>query len=149
MPDNTVILEKLKSLNKSQDTRIALYQEFDEAYQDYLVDKCPTEQYYSICKIVTEGFQEVSLEIQAIEKELTEKCRRPDLSSLIRQLQEAEKEKLNHTAHLQIYTIESRKGDKDYDTAIIDSQKGLSDALTNIQNIWDEIRSEMMELAYD
>ncbi|CAO3632252.1 unnamed protein product [Cunninghamella echinulata] len=118
------------------------------AYQDYLQDKCPTEQYYSICKIVTEGFQEVSLEIQAIEKELTEICQRPDLSSLVRQLQQAEKEKLNHTAHLQIYTIESKKGDKDYDTAISESKNGLSNALTNIQSIWDEIRSEMMELSY-
>ncbi|ORZ19045.1 DNA repair REX1-B-domain-containing protein [Absidia repens] len=141
-------LSRLQSLSKSQETRIALYQEFDDAYQDYLNDKCPPEQYYSICKIVTEGFQEVSLEIQSVEKELTDICQRPDLSRLIRRLQEAEKAKLTHTAQLQIYTIESKKGEKDYDTTIRDTKQSLEETLDEIQETWDEIRQEITDLAY-
>lgn len=60
------------------------------AFKDYLSGKCPAEQYHSICKIVTEGFQDVSLEIQVIEREITDKV----IAGMIRALQQGEKEKL-------------------------------------------------------
>ncbi|KAI8100020.1 DNA repair REX1-B-domain-containing protein [Halteromyces radiatus] len=142
------VLSRLQALSKAQETRIALYQEFDDAYQDYLQNKCPTEQFYSICGIVTEGFQEVSLEIQAIEKELSEKHKRSDLSILIRRLQQAEKDKLYNTTHLQIYTIKSRKEEKDYDTTIQETKQRLQDAVNAIQEVWDEIRQEITDLTY-
>lgn len=60
------------------------------AFKDYLSGKCPAEQYHSICKIVTEGFQDVSMEIQGIEKEISDKV----IAGMIRALQQGEKEKL-------------------------------------------------------
>lgn len=60
------------------------------AFKDYLSGKCPAEQYHSICRIVTEGFQDVSSEIQAIEKDVSDTY----IKSLIQGLQAAEKEKL-------------------------------------------------------
>ncbi|KAI8336236.1 DNA repair REX1-B-domain-containing protein [Chlamydoabsidia padenii] len=143
------VLSLLKSLTRSQETRIALYQEFDDAYQDYLNDKCPPEQYYSICKIVTEGFQEVSMEIQVVEKDLSETHGRSDLSNLIRRLQQAEKDKLTKTAQLQIYTIESKMGEKDYGATTEMTRQSLQQTLDTIQDIWDEIRQEITDLSYN
>jgi hypothetical protein len=55
-----------------------------------LSGKCPAEQYHSICKIVTEGFQDVSQEIQNCEKNITDNV----IAGMIRALQQGEKEKL-------------------------------------------------------
>lgn len=52
--------------------------------------KLPADQYHSICKIVTEGFQDVSQEIQTIEKEISDRV----IAGIIRALQQGEKERL-------------------------------------------------------
>lgn len=52
--------------------------------------KCPADQYHSICKIVTEGFQDVSQEVQTAEKEISDSV----IAGMIRALQDGEKEKL-------------------------------------------------------
>lgn len=52
--------------------------------------KCPADQYHSICKIVTEGFQDVSQEIQTIEKEMSDTV----IAGITRALQQGEKERL-------------------------------------------------------
>ncbi|ORX58197.1 hypothetical protein DM01DRAFT_1302231 [Hesseltinella vesiculosa] len=144
------VLKKLQQLQRAQETRIALYQEFEEAYQDYLKEKCPEEQYSSICKIVTEGFQEVSWEIQAIESDFRD-TDRADLAQLVRRLQLAEKEKLNDasTVRIQIYTIESKKGDMDYDATVEEAKQKLQHTMAEIQEAWDDIRQEMAEQAYE
>ena len=67
---------------------------FKSAFQDYLEGKCPEEQYYSVCRLVTEGFQEVSNEIQTIEQDMNDEHNRQDIGSMIRRLQEKEKAKL-------------------------------------------------------
>lgn len=54
--------------------------------------KCPAEQYHSVCKIVTEGFQDVSQEIQDVEKNVNESDK--VIGGMIRQLQNVEKERL-------------------------------------------------------
>ena len=51
-----------------------------------------------MCKIVTEGFQEISLEIQSIEKTLLEDLQRADHADLVRRLQDAEKLKLKEVS---------------------------------------------------
>lgn len=66
------------------------------AFKDYLNGKCPAEQYHSICRLVTEGFQDVSLEIQSVEKDMSNRV----IARMIRDLQEAEKQKL-HEVNIQ------------------------------------------------
>ncbi|KAJ8654945.1 hypothetical protein O0I10_009341 [Lichtheimia ornata] len=144
---NAVVLNRLQALIKAQDTRMNIYKEFNDAFQDYLHDRCPEEQYLSICRIATEGFQEVSSEVQTIEQALAEEGRN-DLSQAVRRLQEKEKDKLQLTVHLQIYTIESRKGEKDYDTTIQEHRERLDSAISDIGEIWDEIRQEAAELSF-
>ncbi|KAI8064739.1 DNA repair REX1-B-domain-containing protein [Gongronella butleri] len=144
----STVLQELQRLQRAQETRLALYQEFEDAYQDYLNDRCPEEQYSSICRIVTEGFQEVSQEIQGIETQLRDTLSRPDLAQQIRRLQMAEKAKLNHVVHIQIYTIESKKGEKDYDATVAETRQTLKQTLDEIQEVWDDIRQELTDLAY-
>ncbi|RUP45974.1 DNA repair REX1-B-domain-containing protein, partial [Jimgerdemannia flammicorona] len=84
----------MKELLSHQSTRVALYKEFDDAYKDFLADRCTPESYQSICQIVTDGFQEVSLQIQAVERALRDDLGREDLGREVRKLQELEREKL-------------------------------------------------------
>lgn len=106
---------RMHALLNAQATRVKLYKEFNElcfsptswdcinywcwqdysAFQDYLDGQCSAEQYHSICGVVTKGFQDVSTEIQAIEREMVEEYDRTDIANMIRQLQNKEKEKLH------------------------------------------------------
>ncbi|KAG2217927.1 hypothetical protein INT45_012590 [Circinella minor] len=142
------LLNSVQALIKAQSTRMSLYKEFNDAFQDYLKDKCPEEQYYSVCRLVTEGFQEVSNEIQSIEQDMNDEYNRKDIGDMIRRLQEKEKAKLHETVHLQIYTIESRKSDKDYDATLQEHNTRLTEIGNDINEIWDEIRQESTELTY-
>ncbi|RUS16743.1 DNA repair REX1-B-domain-containing protein [Endogone sp. FLAS-F59071] len=112
------VLFCMRQLLSQQSTRVALYKEFDDAYKDYLSDRCTPESYQSICQIVTEGFQEVSSQIQVAERVLKEDLEREDLAQEVRTLQELEREKLKLTANSQIFEIESRRGDKDYSESL-------------------------------
>ncbi|KAG2179956.1 hypothetical protein INT43_003743, partial [Umbelopsis isabellina] len=119
---NEQILDLMKSLNNSQSTRVELYQEFDDAFKDYKTERLPVEQYQSICGIVTEGFQEVSQQIQNVERQLKESYSRPDLADLIRKLQERERQKLKLTVNLQIWDINSVKSEVDYSESISEAR---------------------------
>lgn len=65
----------------------------NSAFHDYLHDRCPEEQYLSVCRIATEGFQEVSSEVQTIEQALGEEGHN-DIAQTVRRLQDKEKTKL-------------------------------------------------------
>ncbi|OBZ81720.1 Uncharacterized protein C19orf60 [Choanephora cucurbitarum] len=149
---NEVLASQLQKILKAQDTRMELYKEFDildnmidftfklhRAFNDYLNGKCPAEQYHSICKIVTEGFQDVSVEIQAIEKEISDAV----IAGMIRALQNVEKEKLAKTAKIQILTIQAKESDKDFDETINEYKQELNQINEKIYEVWDEIREEM------
>ncbi|RUS24001.1 hypothetical protein BC938DRAFT_474288 [Jimgerdemannia flammicorona] len=184
----------MKELLSHQSTRVALYKEFDDippliftlnvhylrfcisasAYKDFLADRCTPESYQSICQIVTDGFQEVSLQIQAVERALRDDLGREDLGREVRKLQELEREKLklvmprifylfkknpvffftphphphppHQTAKSQIFEIDSRKGDKDYSEALRDMRTRLGELLGEINDVLSEIHGAMAEL---
>ncbi|KAI8383062.1 DNA repair REX1-B-domain-containing protein [Blakeslea trispora] len=136
---NEVLATQLQKVLKAQDTRMELYKEFDIAFNDYLSGKCPAEQYHSICKIVTEGFQDVSVEIQAIEREISDTV----IAGMIRTLQNTEKEKLAKAAKIQILTIQAKESDKDFDETINEYKQDLNRINEKIYEVWDEIREEM------
>ncbi|CAO3678725.1 unnamed protein product [Rhizopus stolonifer] len=143
LEQNEILSKQLQSLFKLQNTRNELYQEFDIAFKDYLSGNCPAEQYHSICRIVTEGFQEVSVEIQTMEKNMSNAL----LARTVRDLQEAERKKLQETVQIQILTIQSKESDKDYDETIREHQERLKEVLETIQDTMDELREEMAGLA--
>lgn len=80
-------------------TKTFLILTFISAFKDYLSEKCPAEQYHSICRIVTEGFQDVSMEIQNIERDISNKV----IARMIRDLQETERKKLQEVFNSMSY----------------------------------------------
>ncbi|CAM0139538.1 hypothetical protein VKS41_004646 [Umbelopsis sp. WA50703] len=144
---NEQILNLMKSLNNSQSTRVELYKEFDDAFKDYKNERLPIEQYQSICGIVTDGFQEVSQQIQNVERQLKETYSRTDLADLIRKLQEAERQKLKLTVNLQIWDINSSNSDVDYSESISEARTELGNLLESINEILEEIREATSELS--
>ncbi|GAB5591158.1 hypothetical protein Unana1_06058 [Umbelopsis nana] len=146
MTKNDPLLKLLKSFTESQSTRVALYKEFDDAFNDYKTKRLPVEQYQSICGIVTEGFQEVSQQIQDVERQLKDTHAREDLAALIRKVQDGEREKLKLTVNLQIWDIESESSDKDYNQAIADARPELAKLVESINEVLEEIRDAMSEL---
>ncbi|GAA5806926.1 hypothetical protein MFLAVUS_000275 [Mucor flavus] len=140
---NELLSKQLQKLLKAQGTRMELYTEFDIAFKDYLSGKCPADQYHSICKIVTEGFQDVSQEIQTIEKEISDRV----IAGIIRALQQGEKERLEKTVKIQILTIQAKESDKDFDGTIKELKDSLQIINEKNQEIWDELREEMHGVA--
>ncbi|CAO3661126.1 unnamed protein product [Umbelopsis vinacea] len=143
---NEALLNLLKSFTNSQSTRVALYKEFDDAFTDYKAKRLPIDQYQSICGIVTEGFQEVSQQIQTVECLLRDTYARENLSNLIRNIQEGEREKLKLTVNMQIWEIESENSDKDYTESIAEARLKLIEIVESINNILEEVRDAMSEL---
>ncbi|KAI8575030.1 hypothetical protein K450DRAFT_263674 [Umbelopsis ramanniana AG] len=143
------LLILLKSFSNSQSTRVALYKEFDDAFTDYKAKRLPIDQYQSICGIVTDGFQEVSQQIQTIERQLRDTYSREDLAQLIRRVQEGEREKLKLTVNIQIWEIESEAGDKDFTEAIAEARPKLAGILESINDVLEEVREATSELSYD
>ncbi|KAI8074286.1 DNA repair REX1-B-domain-containing protein [Gilbertella persicaria] len=136
---NELLAGQLQKILKAQDTRMELYKEFDIAFKDYLEGKCPAEQYHSICKIVTEGFQDVSNEIQGIERDISDTV----IANTIRTLQRIEKDKLEKTAKIQILTIQAKESDKDFDATIQEYKESLKEINEKMYEVWDELREEM------
>ncbi|KAH8556780.1 DNA repair REX1-B-domain-containing protein [Umbelopsis sp. PMI_123] len=147
--ENEQLLNLLKSFSNSQSTRVALYKEFDDAFADYKAKRLPIDQYQSICGIVTDGFQEVSQQIQSVEHQLRDTYSREDLAQLIRRVQEGEREKLKLTVNIQIWEIESETGDKDFSEAITEARPKLAELLDSINDILEEVREAMSELSYE
>ncbi|KAG1122600.1 hypothetical protein G6F42_011329 [Rhizopus arrhizus] len=143
---NEALSKQLQKLLKAQDTRLELYREFDiSAFKDYLSGKCPAEQYHSVCKIVTECFQDVSQENQDVEKNVNESDK--VIGVMIRQLQNVEKERLEKTAKLQILTIQAKESDKDFDETIKQQQESVKEITDKMYEVWDELREEMHGVA--
>ncbi|KAI9476003.1 MAG: DNA repair REX1-B-domain-containing protein [Benjaminiella poitrasii] len=140
---NEILSNELQKLLKAQNTRLELYKEFEIAFKDYMDGKCPADQYHSICKIVTEGFQDVSQEIQNVEKNISDKI----IAGMIRTLQEAEKEKLEKTAKLQMLMIQAKESDKDYDETIKEYKESVKEITDKAYEVWDELREEMHGVA--
>ncbi|KAG0075337.1 hypothetical protein BGZ93_003956 [Podila epicladia] len=64
---NEEIVTSLRGFLKHQTERVALYKEFNDAFKEYMAKRMTQEEYATICRIVTEGFVELSVEILALE----------------------------------------------------------------------------------
>ncbi|KAF9540987.1 hypothetical protein EC957_003566 [Mortierella hygrophila] len=64
------IVASLRGFLKHQTERVSLYKEFNDAFKEYVAKRMTQEEYATICRIVTEGFVELSIEILALEAHL-------------------------------------------------------------------------------
>ncbi|KAG0271916.1 hypothetical protein BGZ95_000211 [Linnemannia exigua] len=67
---NQEIVASLRGFMKHQTERVSLYKEFNDAFKEYVANRMTQEEYATICRIVTEGFVELSIEILALEAHL-------------------------------------------------------------------------------
>ncbi|KAF9127929.1 hypothetical protein BGW39_005479 [Mortierella sp. 14UC] len=67
---NQEIVASLREFLKHQTERVSLYKEFNDAFKEYIAKRMTQEEYATICRIVTEGFVELSIEILALEAHL-------------------------------------------------------------------------------
>ncbi|KAF9088625.1 hypothetical protein BGX29_000172 [Mortierella sp. GBA35] len=67
---NHEIVASLRGFLKHQTERVSLYKEFNDAFKEYVAKRMTPEEYATICRIVTEGFVELSIEILALEAHL-------------------------------------------------------------------------------
>ncbi|KAF9910578.1 hypothetical protein EC991_006137 [Linnemannia zychae] len=67
---NQEIVSSLRGFLKHQTERVSLYKEFNDAFKEYVAKRMTQEEYATICRIVTEGFVELSVEILALEAHL-------------------------------------------------------------------------------
>jgi hypothetical protein len=99
--NNTAILTQLKACLDAQDQRAYLYSQLAVAHRLYMENGAEGPYKYVI-KDVTASFQKASLRVRSAEAALgSSPLNRPDLASLLRQVQDAEREKLEITLSLQ------------------------------------------------
>ncbi|KAI7816868.1 hypothetical protein BC939DRAFT_28614 [Gamsiella multidivaricata] len=67
---NQEIVTSLRGFLKHQTERVSLYKEFNDAFKEYTAKRMTSEEYATICNIVTQGFVELSIEILALEAHL-------------------------------------------------------------------------------
>lgn len=94
--------ELLLQLLSRQDERVAAYQRFEAGFELFL--QVPeAEGYEALVQISTARFREISDSVLAIETELRSRERpAPELATVVRRLQEQERDKLALTAQLHI-----------------------------------------------
>ena len=119
-----------------------------------------TANYPALCVEVTASFSVLSEMINAVQKVLTEKHDRSDLTVLISRLQKGEKEKLNLTAALHLERIRAQsqrqlveQSMESADTRIssllhqsVDSLKQkIADIVEDINEVLEELRLSLLE----
>lgn len=98
---NTIILTQLNTFLDAQDQRAHLYNQLAAAHRLYMENGAEGPYKY-IIKEVTTSFQQASLRVRSAETAFSSSSiNRPDIASLLRQVQVAEREKLEITLSLQ------------------------------------------------
>lgn len=90
----------LRSFLAVQEQRARLYTQFKDSFEDYLSTRRELP-HQAVLTAVTTGFSQCSNDVIALEKALSEECRRPDLAAMLRQVQQLEREKLHLTITMQ------------------------------------------------
>ncbi|KAG9289895.1 hypothetical protein G9A89_010201 [Geosiphon pyriformis] len=180
------MLKRMRDFTSYQGTRVALYKEFQEAFtqnlnftdpeHNIINNQCTDAEFALICRITTEGFNEVSRDIQAVEREMknigdigqqAEQIELggyqmseniidhgelviigQELGALIRVVQELEKQKLKLTVNTQIYMKQAKtqNSKQDFGSLIKDTQQSLSEIVEQINEAMQEIHEVMTEL---
>ncbi|KAJ8098746.1 hypothetical protein POJ06DRAFT_257895 [Lipomyces tetrasporus] len=98
-PNPDPALEYMKAFTSAQATRTEIYHEFESAINDHANGIISVEEIQQVIRISQEGFQDVSSDIMT-QEQLLNSIGLTNLSSIIRQVQNLEKEKLEVTVKL-------------------------------------------------
>ncbi|KAI8815964.1 DNA repair REX1-B-domain-containing protein [Fimicolochytrium jonesii] len=136
----------LHECNLLQSKRVQTYKEFERGFQQYVTRQSTSEEYQTLAQTITASFSSLSQKIKAQESALRD-LGRDDLAKLVLNLQSWERAKLEKTAMYQIRKSETDLGVQDYAEEVAELIAELGEIGEQINDAWDEIRSEMAELA--
>mmetsp|Transcript_8466 Transcript_8466/g.16013 ORF Transcript_8466/g.16013 Transcript_8466/m.16013 type:complete len:149 (-) Transcript_8466:50-496(-) len=143
MGDADTALDLLKDFRKRQEQRAKTYAEMGVFFKTYLEDH-DIKRYQSLCKAVTTKFQQIGKDILVIEEKLRT-AGKVGWASMIRKIQEAEKEKLQLTVKTQVlqtkYIIDrSSKEDPAYQEQLKKGRVRMSEIIEEINDILEEFK---------
>ncbi|KAK9356735.1 hypothetical protein V1523DRAFT_401212 [Lipomyces doorenjongii] len=143
-PDN--VLEYMKAFTSAQATRTEIYHEFESAINDHANGIISIEEIQQVIRISQEGFQDVSSDIVRQER-LLNLIGQTNLSNIIRQVQNLEKEKLEVTVKLLSNRLQAAgRPEISYQAEIEEFTTRRQQLIEAINEAMEEARAEMLEL---
>ncbi|KAK9318248.1 hypothetical protein V1522DRAFT_397177 [Lipomyces starkeyi] len=143
-PDNA--LEYMKAFTSAQATRTEIYHEFESAINDHANGIISIEEIQQVIRISQEGFQDVSSDIVRQER-LLNLIGQTNLSNIIRQVQNLEKEKLEVTVKLLSSRLQAaQRPEISYQPEIEEFTRRRQQLIEAINEVMEEARAEMLEL---
>ncbi|KAK9430799.1 hypothetical protein V1505DRAFT_370276 [Lipomyces doorenjongii] len=143
-PDN--VLEYMKAFTSAQATRTEIYHEFECAINDHANGIISIEEIQQVIRISQEGFQDVSSDIVRQER-LLNLIGQTNLSNIIRQVQNLEKEKLEVTVKLLSNRLQAAgRPEISYQAEIEEFTTRRQQLIEAINEAMEEARAEMLEL---
>jgi len=144
----TLINSEIRKFLSLQEERCLTYTVFNEAHKIYLAstDEKAFFKFSQIVSDVTEDFKRISLSIIEIEKNLRNELNDQVLSSMIRDIQNYEKDKLRLTAQMQIKMKEQNDSPSDeLEDSISNLNKSLKDIVDGINKVIETVKYEIDE----
>ncbi|KAK9451752.1 uncharacterized protein V1518DRAFT_409450 [Limtongia smithiae] len=139
-------LQYLKAFTSAQATRTELYHEFESAINDHADGRISVAEIQQVIRISQEGFQDVSSDIILQERSL-QTAGLPDLSAIIRRVQDLEEEKLRVTVGLLSCKVRARTTpDISFESEIEELEEKRRRLVEEINEAMEEARAEMLEL---
>ncbi|KAK9491529.1 hypothetical protein V1508DRAFT_421529 [Lipomyces doorenjongii] len=143
-PDN--VLEYMKAFTSAQATRTEIYHEFESAINDHANGIISIEEIQQVIRISQEGFQDVSSDIVRQER-LLNLIGQTNLSNIIRQVQNLEKEKLEVTVKLLSNRLQAAgRPEISYQAEVEEFTTRRQQLIEAINEAMEEARAEMLEL---
>ncbi|KAK9373944.1 uncharacterized protein V1513DRAFT_447400 [Lipomyces chichibuensis] len=142
-PDNA--LEYMKAFTSAQATRTEIHHEFESAINDYANGIISIEEIQQVIRISQEGFQDVSSDIVRQER-LLNLIGQTNLSNIIRQVQNLEKENLEVTVKLLSSRLQAAQRPEISYQAETEDFTRRQQLIEAINEVMEEARAEMLDI---
>ncbi|EPY51548.1 hypothetical protein SPOG_02719 [Schizosaccharomyces cryophilus OY26] len=129
--------ETMQKILKAQDTRTQLYKEFEESLKANHEKTIGLEQMGIVVQLVTEGLNEVSLDIRKLQANLSS----PQLQGYVDQLQGLERSKLQKTIKIEQLSLSSET--RDHDSEIEQLKAEINAIISKINDTIQCIKDEL------
>ncbi|KAK9237278.1 hypothetical protein V1525DRAFT_404315 [Lipomyces kononenkoae] len=145
-PNRDNALEYMKAFTSAQATRTEIYHEFESAINDHANGIISVDEIQQVIRLSQEGFQDVSSDILR-QEELLNFIGQTNLSNIIRQVQDLEKEKLEVTVKLLSCRLQARQRPEiSYQAEIEECTTRRQQLIDAINDVMEDARAEMLEL---
>jgi predicted nucleic acid-binding Zn-ribbon protein len=152
------IIDQLRQLQAAQGDRARVYNDFKTAFKQFLNDPSSIQSYTQSCQVITQEMQEISSNVRNIENKFDQNENTRQYASLIRKLQNQEKQKQemheSETGHLcavhdcQLHSHEQVRGEKlaYLEMDLRKYQSHINTVINEINDLLEEIKYEIEDL---